>query len=126
MSSGGLRCAADTDGGCSSTCTERACLPLRPSATPNSTLAPGLTVVPGGSAEACRKTSSPSSVARKPKPRSASNHLTLPVGTSEPLLARVDTPPVQHGHHQASGRAAGAAQRKRSGSPSSSFIEPDP
>ncbi len=44
MSSGLLRVAAATDGGASSTRTDSACLPLRPSATPNSTLAPGFTV----------------------------------------------------------------------------------
>ncbi len=82
MSSAGLRCALTTDGSGSSTLTDRACGPRRPSATPKSTLVPGFgDAMPAGSAEACRKTSSPSSLAMKPKPRSASNHLTLPVGT---------------------------------------------
>src|SRR6185312_12863805 len=38
-------------------------------------------LTPAGSAEACRKTSWPSSLARNPKPFSVSNHLTLPMGT---------------------------------------------
>ena len=82
MSSAGLRAALATEGTGSSSLTDSACGPRRPSATPKSTLVPGLgAATPAGSAEACRKTSSPSSLAMKPKPRSVSNHLTLPVGT---------------------------------------------
>src|SRR5450756_1084982 len=83
MSSAGLRWDFVIDGTGSRTWTDRACGPRRPSATPKSTRVPGLgAVTPAGSAEACRKTSPPSSSeAMKPKPRSASNHLTLPVGT---------------------------------------------
>ena len=57
MSSAGLRCARVTLGGASRTRTESACAPFRPSATPNSSRVPPLTVTPAGSAEACRKTS---------------------------------------------------------------------
>src|SRR5665811_35403 len=95
MSSAGLRWDFVIDGTGSRTWTDRACGPRRPSATPKSTRVPGFgAVTPAGSAEACRKTSPPSSSeAMKPKPRSASNHLTLPVGTgtsewSGPQLAR--------------------------------------
>ena len=82
MSSAGLRAALVTLAGASSTRMESACGPRLPSATPNSTREPGLSAsTPAGSEEACTKTSSPSSVARKPKPFSLSYHLTLPVGT---------------------------------------------
>src|SRR6478735_2290410 len=86
MSSAGLRAALATEGTGSSSLTERAWGPRRPSATPKSTFAPGFgAVTPSGSADACRKTSPPSSPAMNPKPRSVSNHLTLPVGTVNPV-----------------------------------------
>src|SRR4051812_3932593 len=82
MSSGGLRLALTTEGSGSSTRTDSACNPRLPWATPNSTRVPCLRVaVPAGNAEAWTKTSPPSSFERKPKPLSASNHFTLPVGT---------------------------------------------
>ena len=43
---------------------------------------------PAGIAEACRKTSPPSSAAMKPKPFAASYHLTLPVGMQNPSWNR--------------------------------------
>src|SRR5262245_63933831 len=56
--------------------------PRRPWAIPNSTRVPGLrVVVPSGNASLRTYTSGPSSCDRKPKPFSASNHFTLPVGT---------------------------------------------
>src|SRR3954453_5666393 len=86
MSSAGLRAAFATEGTGSSSLTERACGPRRPSATPKSTFAAGFGAgTPSGSADACRKTSPPSSPAMNPKPRSVSNHLTLPVGTVNPV-----------------------------------------
>lgn len=82
MSSGFFRVAATTDGSGSSTRTDNACSPRRPSATPNSTRWPGFSsVTPPGSASRCTNTSAPSSRDRKPKPFSALNHLTLPLGT---------------------------------------------
>ena len=58
-----------------------ACGPLRPSATEYSTRAPTLGLrTSDGSADEWRKTSAPSSPVMKPKPRSASKNLTLPVG----------------------------------------------
>src|SRR5690606_6439425 len=78
--------------------------PLRPSTMPNSTRWPGRSVVvPGGSAEACRKTSPPSSLVRKPNPWPASYHLTLPVGTCDLFAFAVETPgPVTHSGHTGS------------------------
>ena len=92
MSSAGLRAAFATDGSGSRIFTDSACGPRRPSATPKSTLVPGLGVTPAGSADACRNTSPPSSSAMNPNPRSVSNHLTLPVGTATPVLLRDDVP----------------------------------
>src|ERR1700683_4005304 len=87
ISSGALRgCfgAGARVGGGSSSLTCSACVPLRPSATPNSTRCPCFRlVVPAGSAVECTKTSPPSSRARKPYPLSESYHLTLPVGTAQ-------------------------------------------
>ena len=49
MSSAGLRELFTTDGAADSTDSDSACLPRRPSTTPNSTLVPGLSAVtPGG------------------------------------------------------------------------------
>src|SRR5690606_23668386 len=82
ISSAERRFALTTDGVGSRSVTASACGPRRPSATPKSTRAPGFGAgASAGSAEACRKTSPPSSLAMKPNPRSVSNHLTLPVGT---------------------------------------------
>src|SRR5207302_5032093 len=81
-SSAGRRAVCASDGNGSSTRTDRACSPRRPSATPNSTRWPGLSVVPDGSADAWTYTSPPSSRDKKPKPLSVSNHLTLPLGTA--------------------------------------------
>ena len=51
--SGGLRWALDSDGGASTTRSDSACSPLRPSTMPNSTFWPALRLVtPGGSAVA--------------------------------------------------------------------------
>src|SRR5919206_3273508 len=86
ISAGFLRSALDTEAGASSTRTCRACSPLRPWATPNSTRAPGFNeAVPSGRALERTKTSPPSSLERKPKPFSTSYHFTLPVGTGAPL-----------------------------------------
>jgi CspA family cold shock protein len=76
---------AATAGGASSRRTWSAWAPLRPSAMPNSTRWPfAMVSVPAGRAEECTNTSAPpSSRERKPKPFSASYHLTLPVGTSK-------------------------------------------
>ncbi len=72
-SSGALRARAATDGSGSRTFTDRAWVPRLPSTMPYSTRVPPLRLVtPSGSAEACRKTSAPSSLLRKPKPFSAS------------------------------------------------------
>src|SRR3954454_3512859 len=80
------RWAAATDGGASSTRTWCAWSPLRPERMPNSTRVPALSVaVPSGRAEDLTYTSSPSSRDRKPKPLSASYHLTFPVGTVRPF-----------------------------------------
>ena len=80
-SSGLILELATNDGGASIMLTESAWGPRRPSATPNSSRVPGLTLVtPAGSEVAGRKTSSPSSDAMKPKPFSRLNHLTRPVG----------------------------------------------
>src|SRR5690625_8032134 len=69
-----------TEGSGSSIRTESAEGPRRPSATPKSTRVPGLGLgASAGSAEACRKTSLPSSAVMKPKHRALSNHLTIPV-----------------------------------------------
>ena len=58
-----------TEGAASSTRSESACLPRRPSATPNSTrVPPRSSVTPAGRAEAGTWTSSPSSVWANPKP----------------------------------------------------------
>ena len=81
------RVAGLTDGAGSSSVTDSACVPRRPSATLNSTRVPPLSVsTPSGRALACRNTSLPSSSEMKPKPFSASYHLTLPVGTVHLLL----------------------------------------
>src|ERR1700730_15173997 len=91
ISSGFLRAclATATVGGGSRIRTWRACAPLRPSATPNSTRCPCRSaVVPEGSADECTKTSPPSSRARKQYPLSESYHLTLPVGTRRPHVLR--------------------------------------
>src|SRR5665648_820750 len=90
-SSGDVRCLAatdaDIDGVGSRTRTDSACAPRLPWTTPNSTRVPPLRVAtPWGNASACRNTSAPSSSLRKPKPFSASYHLTLPVGTAHLLL----------------------------------------
>src|SRR3954447_15307739 len=96
MSSGGLRVALTTEGSGSSTRTDSACSPRLPWATPNSTRVPCLKVaVPAGNAEACTKTSPPSSFERKPKPLSASNHFTLPVGTSSPRVVAAGFQPIR-------------------------------
>src|SRR3954454_7798054 len=88
MSSAGLRVRAAIDGGASSRLTDSACAPRRPSTTLNSTRAPPLTaVVPDGSEELGRNTSPPSSELMKPNPLAESYHLTLPVGTGEPLAS---------------------------------------
>src|SRR5204862_320162 len=81
LASAGWRVPAATEGSGSSSVTDRACSPRRPSTMPNSTRAPGLSAgTPAGSAEEWTKTSPPSSRERKPKPLSVSYHLTLPVG----------------------------------------------
>src|SRR6185312_4794627 len=83
VSSAGLRLARTTDGAASTMRAESAWAPLRPWAMPNSMRVPARTsVVPSGSAEACRYTSWPSSATRNPKPFEASNHFTLPKGTA--------------------------------------------
>src|SRR5450759_160366 len=93
---------ATTDGAGSSTRKDSACAPRRPSTTPNSTRVPPLRLVtPAGKASACRNTSVPSSSLMKPKPFSASYHLTLPKGTTHLLL--VGRPP-----HQKRGQHGGA------------------
>ena len=88
----GRRVAATTDGSASTTVTCRACGPRRPSMTPNSTFCPGLSVaIPVGSADDRTCTSAPPSCAMKPKPLSASYHLTLPLGT-QLTLSRLVAP----------------------------------
>src|SRR5450631_3535014 len=78
---------ADIDGVGSRTRNDSACAPRLPSTTPNSTRVPPLSVAtPSGNASACRNTSAPWSSLRKPKPFSASYHLTLPIGTAHLLL----------------------------------------
>src|SRR3954451_12843626 len=91
MSAGFLRFAFDTafatDFTGSSTRTWRAWSPLRPCTSPNSTRVPGFSVAtPAGRAAGRTETSPPSSFDRKPKPRSASYHFTLPVGTGGPFF----------------------------------------
>ena len=83
-----MRAPAARDGGDSTIVTDSAWGPRRPSATPNSSFVPGLTVVtPDGREVAGRNTSSPSSEEMKPKPFSRLNHLTRPVGIAHsPLL----------------------------------------
>src|ERR1700733_490081 len=82
ISSGLFRVVLVMVGGGSSTLTCSACVPRRPSATPNSTRWPGFSGLAAGSrAVEWTNTSPPSSRVRKPKPLSTSYHLTLPVGT---------------------------------------------
>ena len=89
MSSAGLRDPLTTDGAADRTDSDSACLPRRPSTTPNSTLVPGLrAATPAGRVETCTNTSSPSSDVMKPKPFSESYHLTVPVGTTASLTHR--------------------------------------
>src|SRR5690606_24674141 len=89
ISSGFFRCAATTDGSGSRTWTDSACSPRLPAATPNSTRWPALSdATPAGSADEWTKTSPPSSLDKKPKPFSASYHLTLPVGTGDLVRCR--------------------------------------
>ncbi len=72
MSSADLRFSFAMVGGASITRTDSAWAPFLPSAIPNSSFEPGLTVTPAGSADACRKTSWPSSELMNPKPFSSS------------------------------------------------------
>lgn len=87
MSSVSRRCARTPEGEPSSV-SDSACGPRRPSATPYSTRAPGLMRVPSGTADAWRKTSTPSSPAMKPKPLASSKNFTLPVGMAPSQLVR--------------------------------------
>lgn len=80
MSSVSRRAALGASFAAPSTRSESACGPRRPSAMPYSTRAPGAMRVPSGTAEAWRKTSTPSSPAMKPKPLASSKNFTLPLG----------------------------------------------
>ncbi len=73
MSSAGFRDMRASEGGASRIRAERACAPRLPAAMPNSSRVPAFTpATPEGRADACRKTSWPSSELMNPNPLSSS------------------------------------------------------